>query len=43
MGIKILSQNSDGTFQAENLLLLRLRLDFPDLENQIDTESTAKS
>ena len=36
-------KNSDGTFQAENLSRLRLRLDFPDLENQIDTESTAKS
>ena len=35
--------NSDGTFQAENLSRLRLRLDFPDLENQIDTESIAKS
>ena len=36
-------KNPDGTFQAENLSRLRLRLDFPDLENQIDTESTAKS
>jgi hypothetical protein len=36
-------KNPDGTFQAENLSRLRLRLDFPDLENQIDKESTAKS
>mgnify|MGYP003338011228 CR=1 FL=1 len=36
-------KNSDGTFKAENLSRLRLRIDFPDLENQIDTESIVKS
>ena len=36
-------KNLDGTFQAENLSRLRLRLDFPELENQIDSESIAKS
>ena len=36
-------KNLDGTFQAENLSRLRLRIEFPDLENQIDPESIAKS
>ena len=36
-------KNPDGTFQAENLSRLRLRIEFPDLEKQIDSESIAKS
>ena len=40
---KFLVKNPDGTFQAENLSRLHLRTDFPDLENQIDSESIAKS
>ena len=36
-------KNPDGTFQAENLSRLRLRIEFPVLENQIDSEIIAKS